>query len=291
VLNPYPTSQGGWDFGLLFRQETVDDELRLVIRSDGLWNLNDRSEDEDNFVQDGDLSAYLDVSEGGRNEIMLAAFDNVGLFFLNGHLISKLDLSAQDDFGQVALGTGFYTSNKQAGESTAYDNFTVWPLVPAFGPRDGELEHLDDGFIRMRNADVDLQNFVTSVEFVNPYDEDVGTWDWGLAFRETEGEYWLIIESIGDWTLIDRRADEDYDIAEGNLVSVLQMDDGDTNEVFLIVLNGRGYFFLNEQFIAELDLSDRLEAGEIEVVTAFFTGNEVPDYTTEYNEFTVWPLP
>lgn len=291
ILNPYATSSGGWDFGLVFRQQATDDELRLVVRSDGAWNLNDRSEGEDDFVQDGDLSDYLDTSEDGRNKIILVASDEKGLFFLNGHLIARLDLSAQDDFGEVALGTGFYTSNKQTGEATAYENFTVWPFVPEFGPRDGELEHLDDGFIRMRGADVNLQNFIAEVEFVNPYGEEVGTWDWGLAFRETEEEYWLIIDSDGDWNLIDRRADDDYDIAEGNVSTILRMGDGETNEVSLIALNNRGYFFLNDEFIAELDLSDRLDAGEVEVVTAFFTGNEVPDYTTEYNEFTVWPLP
>mgnify|MGYP002713036493 CR=1 FL=1 len=291
VLNPYATSEGGWDFGLIFRQEAVNDELRLVVRSDGVWNLNDRSEDEDNFVQDGDLSDYLDISAGGRNEMMLAAFDEVGLFFLNGHLIAKLDLSAQDDFGEVALGTGFYTANKQTGAATAYKKFTVWPLVPEFGPRDGLLEHLDDGFIKMEGAAVNLQNFIVEAEFVNPYGEDVGTWDWGFAFREMEDEYWLIVDSTNIWTLISRSANDDNNIAKGNLDTVLQTGDGETNHIFLIALNNHGYFFLNDQFIAELDLSERLEAGDIKVVTAFFEGDEVPDYTTEYDDFTVWPLP
>jgi serine/threonine protein kinase len=291
VLNPYSTNKGSWDFGLVFRQEAVDDELRLVVRSDGLWNLNDRSEDGDNFIQEGTVSEYLDLNEGGSNEITLVAFDDMGLFFLNGRLISELDLSEQDDFGEVALGTGFYTSNKQAGEITGYEDFTVWPFVPEFGPRDGELEHNDDGFIKMRGANADLLNFIAEVEFTNPYGEEVGDWDWGFAFRETEGEYWLIVESKGAWSLIDRRPNDDYYIDEGDVSDILLAGDGETNKVSLIVVNDRGYFFLNDEFVAELDLSDRMEAGEIEVITAFFEGNEVPDYTTGYSEFTVWPLP
>lgn len=291
IINPYATSDGSWDFGIVFRQEAVDDELRLVVRSDGQWNLNDRSEEGDNFIQEGTVSEYLDLNENGSNEITLVAFDDLGLFFLNGNLVSELDLSEQDDFGEVALGTGFYSSNKQEGEITGYEGFTVWPFVPEFGPRDGELEHLDDGFIRMREANVDLQNFITDVEFVNPYGPDVGSWDWGLAFRENEDEYWLIIESDGAWSLIDRRPDDDYYIDEGSVSDTLFTGAEEANKVTLIAVNERGYFFLNDEFIAELDLSDRMESGEVEVMTAFFEGNEVPGYVTGYNEFTVWPLP
>ena len=291
VLNPYATSIGSWDFGILFRQEVTDEELRLVVRSDGVWNLNNRSAEGDSFVQDGTVSEFLNLNEGGSNEITLVAFDEVGLFFLNGHLISKLDLSARDAFGEVALGTGFYSSNKQAGESTGYEDFTVWPFVPEFGPRDGALEHSDDGFIRMRDANVTLQNFITEVEFTNPYGEDVGDWDWGLAFREIEQEYWLIVESDSSWSLIDRRPDDDYYIDEGSVSGLLLTGAGETNNVSLIVVNDRGYFFLNDEFVAELNLSDRIDPGEIEVVAAFFEGNEVPGYATEYSEFTVWPLP
>ena len=291
VLNPYSTNTGSWDFGIVFRQETVDKELRLVIRSDGLWNLNNRGDEGDSFIQDGTVSEYLNLNEDGSNEITLVAFDELGLFFLNGQLISKLDLSGQDEFGEVALGTGFYTSNKQAGEVTGYEDFTVWPFVPEFGPRDGELEHSDDGFIRMRSANVNLQNFVTEIEFVNPYGADVGEWDWGLAFRETEGEYWLVVESDGAWSLIDRHPEDDYYIDEGNLGETLQTGEGETNSVSMIAVNDRGYFFLNDEFIAELDLSDRMDTGEVEVIAAFFAGHEVPGYMTGYNEFTVWPLP
>jgi hypothetical protein len=43
VDNPYDQTVGDWDFGLIFRQVEADDELRLVVRSDGLWTLNDRA--------------------------------------------------------------------------------------------------------------------------------------------------------------------------------------------------------------------------------------------------------
>jgi serine/threonine protein kinase len=291
IFNPYPAAKGDWDFGIVFRQEEADDELRLVVRSDGLWNLNNRSDEGDSIVQESTVSEYLKVGDGDSNEIMLVAFDNAGLFFLNGNLVTALDLSTQDDFGEVALGTGFYTNHKQAGEITTYEGFTVWPFVPEFGPRDGELAHEDDGFIKMREANVNLQNFITEAEFVNPYGEDVGTWDWGFSFRALEDEYWLIVDSDSSWTLIDRRPDDDVTIDEGNMGTDFLAGAGEANKLTLIAIDDKGYLLLNDDILTELDLSDRMVAGDVAVMTAFFEGNEVAGNATMYNEFTVWPLP
>ncbi len=91
--------------------------------------------------------------------------------------------------------------------------------------------------------------------------------------------------------LIDRRPDDDYYIDEGSVSGILLTGAGETNNVSVIAVDDRGYFFLNDEFVAELNLSDRMDAGEIEVAAAFFEGHEVPGYSTEYSEFTVWPLP
>jgi hypothetical protein len=291
VGNPFAATNT-WDFGFVFRQEGIDDELRLVVRSDGLWNLNKRNVDEDNFIQEGDVSKYLNLGENESNEILLVAAGKSGLFFLNGELVDKLDLSEHDAFGDIALGTGFYTDDEQEGAVTRYTDYTVWPFVPEFGPRSGELEHIDDGFIKMRSADVDLLNFVASAEFTNPYGEEVGAWDWGFTFRKAEEAYWLIIQSDGTWSLINRQPQQqDIVIDEGSVADKLLADAGDANSLFLIALNDRGYFFLNDEFVAELDLSDRLIPGSVEVFTAFFEGNEVEGFATGYDDFTVWALP
>lgn len=291
IGNPFATTDGPWDFGFIFRQEQADDELRLVVRSDGLWSLNNRQDNEDNLIHEGTVSADLDVTEGGENEIMLVANGEMGLFILNGQLIEALDLSEKDSFGDLALGTGFYAADEQKGAVSRYTAFTVWPFVPHFGPRSGELEHVDDGFIKMRGAEVNLRNFVAEAQFVNPYDAEVGTWDWGLAFRETDTEYWLIVESNGTWSLINRREDGDDYLVEGSVSDVLLSDDGESNHLRLVALADVGYFFLNGELVAELDLSDRLTPGDVAVVTAFFEGNESEGHRTEYEDFTVWPLP
>jgi len=290
VLNPYAAAEGGWDFGLIFRQTAVDEELRLVIRSDGSWSLNNRSSDTDSFVQDGEVGDYLEEEENGRNTILLIANEGSGYFFLNGQFVDVLNLSERTDFGDLALGTGFYSSDEQDGAVTNYESFGVWPYVPVFGPSNGELVHALDGFVKMEPAAVELRSFVAQVEFRNPYDADTDGWDWGFAFRETDNEYWLVVASDDSWSLVDRRPDEDYFVNEG-VVENLAKGEGEANTLTLIAAGDTGALLLNDSFIAALDLGDRLDAGDVAVVAAFFEGDEVADTVTAYDDFTIWPLP
>jgi hypothetical protein len=290
IINPYAATTHGWDFGFIFRQADVDEEMRLVVRSDGDWNLNNRRGDEDDFVQEGQLGRTLDVAENGRNDLLLIASDETGWFFLNGQFIATLDLSARADFGDLALGTGFYAANEQAGASTGYEAFGVWSYVPLFGPASGELEHANDGFIKLYAADIETRNFIAQTTFTNPTSHEENAWDWGFAFREVENEYWLAISSDGDWDLVDRRPDDDYFLADG-VVNNLDTSENGRNTLTLIASDDQGYFFLNDVFIATLNLADRLDAGDVSVFAAFFEGEEVEGTTTNYDDFTVWPLP
>ena len=49
----------------------------------------------------------------------------------------------------------------------------------------------------------------------------------------------------------------------------------------------RGYFFVNGEFIAALDLSTVTGAGDVSVITGAYTGNERAGAVTRYEDFTV----
>ncbi|MEJ2746386.1 MAG: protein kinase [Anaerolineae bacterium] len=283
---------GAWDYGFIFRQLDADNEMRLVVHSDGFWNLNDRNGAEDNFVNEGDISDVLDVSEDGQNQMILVAMGEQGYFFLNGRLISTLDLSGRTEAGDLAIGTGFYADSERAGESTPYTDFTVWPADPLFGPASGEMEHTDDGFVKDFSAGVDVYNLITTAEFGNPYPLSSGSWDAGFTFRdaETDNQFWFVVESSGDWSFINRENGDDNFLAEGT-VDNLNTGDKETNRLQLIALNDRGYVFINDELVSELDLSARTHSGDVTVVTTFFVGNEIVGSTTPFSDFTVWEMP
>ncbi len=291
--NPFGAADGRWDAGIIFRQAGGDDELRLVFRSDGVWNLNNRVDSEDNFLAEGDLSAYLDSSANGENEVVLVALADVGYFFLNGNLVSFLTFDGRVNTGNIAIGTGFYSSDEVAGESTGYRNLTVWSANPLFGPRSNQLDHVDDGLIKVRPAEINQFNFIADAVFVNPYPTSVSSWDIGLSFRETayDSQMWLVVGSDGNWRLIDRVSGEDIDLDEGLVDDLLDTSDDAANRITLIALFDRGYFLLNDSLVAELDLSSRPFSGDVAVITAFFVEDEVFGEATVYEDFTIWGLP
>lgn len=290
VFNPYAADEHGWDFGFIFRQVEPGQELRLVVRSDGRWNLNNRQGADDNFLQDGDLSDYLNRGQAGQNDLWLIADEGVGYFFLNGYFIARLDLSDRDEFGSLALGTGFYGSNERPGFSTRYDSFAVWPYVPASQTANGQLDHQDDGFIKMLGGNVTLRNFVVGVTFINPQAATDGPWDWGFAFRETEDKHWLIIDSSGEWSHVERVSGSDIFLDEG-VVTNLATGAAESNQLSLIALGEVAYFFVNGEFIATLDLSSWPQSGDVSLAAAFFEGNETAGTHTGFRDFTIWPLP
>lgn len=293
IGNPYSSEKGGWDFGIIFRQEDVDEELRLVVRSDGEWNLNNRSATDDTFLQDGDVFSSLELGEDGGNQIVLIALDNTGYFILNGEFVAELDLSERPLGGNIALGTGFYTTNEQEGSATSYENFSVWELEPEFGPENGELEHILDDLIKLQDSGVNLANFLAHATFLNPFAAEENEWDIGYGFRVDENQYWLVIESTGDWTLVERYdadANTDEDTAFGDIDN-LNTEAGGSNDVTLIAIGNTGYLIINGEFVSEFDLSNIGDAGDVQVVTAFYFDHELEGSATGFEDFTIWQLP
>ncbi len=291
--NPFGSEGGNWDFGLTFRQVDLNEELRLVIRADGSWNLNARSEEDDLFIGEGDIGDLLNTDEDDSNRLEVMVLGEVGYFFINGRYADTFTLPDSLNSGDIAIGTGFYSSGMQEGAETRYSDYAVWPLDTLSEPQSGVLDHLDDDLIKQEYAEGETADFIMRATFTNPHqaDDEIG-WDYGFVFRDTgfNDQYWLILTSDEDWTLDHQTEEDDFFLQDGELEN-LNTAVNETNELVLIAQNETGYFFVNGQFIEQLDLSDRLEAGETAVVAAFFLGNERFGTQTNYNDFTIWSLP
>jgi TolB protein len=163
--------------------------------------------------------------------------------------------------------------------------------LPIFGPDSGSLPHEEDGTVEAKGADVDLRDFVVEAVFYNPYPVTRGDWDIGFLFRDAgkNDEFRLNVESDGDWSLNDRRGDEDNFIDQGQ-VSNLDVNAGSLNQLRLIAEGNQGFFFVNDTFIAELDLSSRANSGDISAATEIATSNEMDGDATTYEGFTIWSL-
>ncbi len=154
------------------------------------------------------------------------------------------------------------------------------------------LVHDDDDFIESYKAGLSLTNFIVEAEFTNPYSPTEGNWDYGFLFRDTGSDeaYRLMVTSDQRWILILRSAGEFKQIDSGALTNV-RTDGNATNWLRLEVNQGSATLSVNDVSVtSSLDLSDKIEAGDVGVATGFLQNSEIPDAVTQVSNFLIWSL-
>lgn len=128
LFNPYSTSQGAWDYGFILRHAEKNTHFRFVIFSSKSWELvNNTGDPTGEVLTQGELPS-LDVSDNGSNLVKLIFKGDTGWFFLNGELISDIDLSARVNPGAIFIATGIFKNDGMAGSSTRFSDFSIWSL-------------------------------------------------------------------------------------------------------------------------------------------------------------------
>ena len=188
------------------------------------------------------------------------------------------------------------TATAQARENNIISLTNRSELV--FGPMDGSLEHEEDENIEKVGSAVDLKDFIAEVTFFNPYSRYTADWDYGFLFRDMyrNDQYRLVIFSDETWILSNAIPDDEGDgwqseyIADGEIPNLDTSANG-RNEIRLICYGVKGFLYINQSFIAELDLSDRTNSGDVIVATGIYNGDEVDGQFTKFQDFTVWEIP
>jgi len=128
LFNPYAVSQGAWDYGFILRHAEKNTHFRFVINSDKTWKLFNNTGDPNGVVLVQGALPALDVSENGSNLVKLILKGETGWFFLNGELVSELDLAVRMNPGDIFIATGIFQGNGKAGASTRFSDFSIWSL-------------------------------------------------------------------------------------------------------------------------------------------------------------------
>jgi serine/threonine protein kinase len=151
----------------------------------------------------------------------------------------------------------------------------------------GSLEHVDDGKVEVEWTDEDLKDFALGITFTNPYNSSTGDWGYGIMFRHkgSNDQYRLYVTSSNFWY---------FENWEGSKVSNesgmlnLHMGEGKENKLQLLAIDNKGYFFVNDQFVTELDLAERDYSGSILISIGFINGYEVEGYNTDFKNVVVY---
>ena len=160
-----------------------------------------------------------------------------------------------------------------------------------FGPMSGELPHEPtNNFIEVHRAGVSIADMVVESTFVNPYAASSDSWDYGFILRNarTSGGdvpfLQIIVSSNRRWAL-KSGADPPYDDADEGTLGNLATGAGGRNHLMVVAIGERGWFFVNGDFVAALDLSAGTHSGDVSVITGAFTGDEVAGAITRFEDF------
>ncbi|HLF08758.1 MAG TPA: tetratricopeptide repeat protein [Dehalococcoidia bacterium] len=221
--------------------------------------------------------------------IGLALMAGALLLVLAWPLLQSLTSDARDWVSRVAEDVN--TRTVGPGESAqAAANEVSQNAERVYGPAEGQLVHATDGFLKTHRASISARDFVAEVRFHNPYSTTEGSWDYGMLFRDTGAnlQYRLGVSSdMQFWALDFHDGPGGYVTRqEGKLEHLNRTEEG-YNGIKLIVKDGTGFFFLNDKYVATLDVSAKRRPGDVSVAINMYEGNAIADKSTRYDGFTV----
>ncbi len=287
-VNPYSAASNEWDYGFFIRDQGNDSTgsfIQVIVTSDRRWSLMWReTRNADSQRVSGGTLKMFDTSAGGRNHLRVIAIKERGWLFVNGEFVSTLDLSNVTGAGDVAVITGAIEGDEVAGAVTRFENFRGDRLSRRYGPADGKLEK-EPGRIAFHRGGVQTRNLVVEAEFINPQGSD---WDYGFTIRNPEFGHLEVIGLTDEaWWFHDTRdvGDDEYtNVADGYLsdagISLLSR-----NHLLVIAIEGAGWFFVNDQLVAKLDLGHNLDSGWIYAMGDYYRSHQG---SPSFENFNVW---
>jgi hypothetical protein len=123
-VNPAVDTDGSWDAGLAFREQSNGDHYRLTIASDGIWEFQIGLQPA--LIQ-GTVSS-LNTRAGAINSVELVVDGDAAGFAVNGSFVSALATSELHGTSDVWVGAGFHQENVSEGQELRFDDFSVWEL-------------------------------------------------------------------------------------------------------------------------------------------------------------------
>ena len=168
-------------------------------------------------------------------------------------------------------------------------------LLPAsqvvFGPANGSIEHdPDDGFVDTYTArGVKPADAIIEARFYNPYSSAESDWNSGFLFRNTQANWFhaVIVTASGRWLHILSLGDEDRATIGSGFSPRIDTSANGSNLIRVVAVGSKGSLYVNGHHVADLNLGDFTEAGDVEAVGEYFTGSGIMGKSTRFEDFTV----
>ena len=294
--NPYSASTGKWSSGFLFRSSGNKFHV-VIITQDGYFHHYLRTTGDGEAAQRLARRYVSNIQTGtsDRNHIRIVFTGAEGSLHINGRYVAQLQLQGLMEAGLVWIVGSYFTGHGVSGYSTRFRDFTVWPAPkPLFGPVTGEITHKpDDGKIDgYRATGVRIGDGIIEARFFNPYPASVGQWSSGFMFRHSPNTFHAVVITH-DGYFHHRLRTGSSDSTQGlarRYISEIDTSSAGSNHMRIIANGSEGKLYINGHFIADLQLQWLMDEGSVYAVGTYFSSDGVSGYSTQFEEFSIWPL-
>lgn len=126
-VNPEVIDGVGWDYGFQFRTTGNNEDFRVFVTSDGMWNFSIGTATPSQSA----VAPGIDTTPGVANALDLVVSGSRAYFGVNGQLAGTVQLPEEPATGDVFASTGFLGSLVAEGRVVALSNFSVFPAPGA----------------------------------------------------------------------------------------------------------------------------------------------------------------
>jgi hypothetical protein len=126
-VNPEVVDGVGWDYGFQFRTTGNNEDFRVFVTSDGMWNFSVGTATPSQSA----VAPGFDTTPGVANTLDLVVEGSQALFGVNGQLAGTVLLPDEPTSGDVFASTGFLGSLVTEGRILPLSDFAVYPLPGA----------------------------------------------------------------------------------------------------------------------------------------------------------------
>ncbi len=168
----------------------------------------------------------------------------------------------------------------------------------SFGPVSVSIDHEpENGLIDAYLTGFKAIDAVIEARFFNPYSAHDGHWTNGFLLRDEpdgKGFHLVGINSRGYWIHILRTGKIESEVKNTRLAwkttSVIDTSLGGYNDIRIIAIGDEGNLFINDHYVASLDLSGLRTEGYILAFVAYFTDDGLAGASTQFEDLTIKSL-